>query len=77
MDWQNPDLRGFKDEDNDEARIGQGVPVPVPCRICQSMFGRLRLTVRYCRWCKRAFCEGEHGTFSKAGAYCVRCEFRQ
>jgi hypothetical protein len=50
----------------------------VPCRICLAIFGRVRLTMRYCAKCGRAFCEGEHGTFrpaprSRAQGYCVRC----
>lgn len=46
----------------------------VPCRICWDIFGRVRLTLRFCGSCKRAFCEGEHGNFTGRGpAVCVRC----
>ena len=46
----------------------------VPCRICWDVFGRVRLTLRFCGTCKRAFCEGEHGNFTGRGpAVCVRC----
>ena len=45
----------------------------VPCRICEEIFLRIRLTRRYCNTCKRAFCEGEHGGFSGRGpAVCVQ-----
>ena len=45
----------------------------VPCRMCQSIFGRVRFMERYCANCKRAFCEGEHGGFRSRGGFCVRC----
>ncbi len=46
----------------------------VPCRICEEIFLRVRLTRRYCNTCKRAFCEGEHGSFAGRGpAVCVQC----
>ena len=45
----------------------------VPCRICEEIFLRLRLTKRYCNTCKRAFCEGEHGNFAGRGpAACIQ-----
>jgi hypothetical protein len=46
----------------------------VPYRICQELFFRVRLTSRYCNICKRAFCEGEHGSFARRGpGVCVQC----
>ncbi len=46
----------------------------VPCRMCWDIFARVRLTLRFCGSCKRAFCEGEHGNFTGRGpAVCVRC----
>ena len=46
----------------------------MPCRICQEVFLRIRLTARYCNTCERAFCEGEHDNFVGRGpAVCVRC----
>jgi len=78
MDWDKVDWRSFADNDRPRDKsdkdiiAGGGV---VPCRICDSMFGRLRLTKRYCGKCFNGFCEGEHGTFSQGrGAYCVQCE---
>ena len=46
----------------------------VPCRICEEVFARVRLTVRYCDTCERVLCEGEHGSFvGRGAAVCVRC----
>ena len=46
----------------------------VPCRICLSVFRRLRFTKRYCRQCGKGGCEGEHLTFYKqGGAVCIQC----
>jgi hypothetical protein len=56
------DLSGFDAERNDHAKIEDGLWVP--CRICESAFRRLRLTLRYCATCGRGFCEGEHGNFA-------------
>jgi hypothetical protein len=60
----------FDDTNDDKARIEAGEAVR--CRICWTIFGRARITVRYCADCKRGFCEGEHGSFRTRGV-CVRC----
>lgn len=60
----------FADDYDDKARIEAGEAVR--CRICWTIFGRARITVRYCADCHRAFCEGEHGSFRGRGV-CVRC----
>ena len=44
------------------------------CFICAGVYKRRRQTARYCLHCKRAFCEGEHGTFEGKGfGVCVKC----
>lgn len=46
----------------------------VNCYICEEVFKRIRPTKRYCHFCKRAICEGEHGTFQRQRfAICVQC----
>jgi hypothetical protein len=44
-----------------------------PCRICEMMFRRIRLSLRYCQGCEQAFCEGEHGSFAYGHGKCVIC----
>jgi hypothetical protein len=61
--WETTDTREFDPEDTDANKIGRGIIVP--CRICWTLFGRVRLTVRYCYECKEGFCEGEHGRFAE------------
>jgi hypothetical protein len=46
------DLRSFDREHNDENKIADDCWVP--CRICEGLFFRVRLTMRYCEICKRA-----------------------
>ncbi len=59
-------------EYEDKEKIGDGLWVP--CRICEQIFMRVRLTARYCGKCGFAFCEGEHGGFVQRGpALCVQC----
>ncbi len=75
-DWL-PDYRDFDDPHDDIEKIERDGKT-VPCRICWIVFGRYRLTSRYCAGCKRAFCEGEHGSFRpdrgrRAVGICVRC----
>jgi hypothetical protein len=66
------DLRPFSEEVSDTEKINGGHWVP--CRICREIYARIRLTVRYCGNCGRAFCEGEHGRFAMGQkAFCVRC----
>jgi hypothetical protein len=71
----NIDLRNWNESDNDKSKIeGPGDGLWVPCRICQEVFLRIRLTGRYCNTCGRAFCEGEHGSFASRGpGVCVQC----
>jgi hypothetical protein len=65
------DFRSFDALDDDEQKICNDRWVP--CRICQEAFFRLRLTMRYCNTCKRAFCEGEHGFAGRGPAVCIQC----
>src|SRR5437867_3569401 len=43
------------------------------CYICEHAFRRRRQTKRFCKRCKRAFCEGEHGNFAYGFGSCVFC----
>jgi hypothetical protein len=64
----------WDDDDTDKTKIRRHEHEYVPCRICREVFQRIRLTLRYCDKCERAFCEGEHGNFAGGGtALCVRC----
>jgi hypothetical protein len=66
------DLDDFDATNTDRDKILAGAWVP--CRICKEIFARVRLTARFCNNCNRAFCEGEHGSFTGGGpAMCVRC----
>lgn len=74
--WAHADLTPWDPQQDDKTKTDQGIAVP--CRLCESVFGRLRLTLRYCSSCRRGFCEGEHGSVSVAGPFafrgvCVRC----
>jgi hypothetical protein len=72
-DFTVADYSAYNDSDNDEHKIDNKKHI-VPCRICLDIYARVRLTLRYCNSCKRAFCEGEHGNFTGRGpAVCVRC----
>ncbi len=71
MTVDNIDTDDFNKECDDKEKVAD---FWVPCRICQEVFLRIRLTKRYCATCKRAFCEGEHGNFAGRGvAVCVQC----
>jgi hypothetical protein len=66
------DFGEFDSDNTDRSKIEHGTAVP--CRICESVFRRVRLTWRYCAECNMAFCEGEHGTFARGGrGTCVQC----
>jgi hypothetical protein len=66
------DLSAYDDDNNDELKIAEGIGVP--CRICDSVFRRIRVTWRYCAACHHGFCEGEHGSFARGGrGTCVQC----
>jgi hypothetical protein len=72
MDRNKTDLDEFDPSRDDKSKITAGIWVP--CRICQEVFLRIRLTARFCNTCSRAFCEGEHGNFAGRGpAVCVQC----
>jgi len=44
------------------------------CYICELVFNRKRETKRYCYYCKKGICEGEHGTFQgQKFAICLVC----
>jgi hypothetical protein len=66
------DLSDFDAGERDDVKIGRGVYVP--CRICQEMFSRIRLTQMYCDTCKMGVCSGEHGQWTDGGKHvlCVR-----
>jgi hypothetical protein len=72
--WANADLTEYNSEDtrSDQERIETDHHA-VPCRICESAFRRLRLTLQYCNKCGWGFCQGEHGNFAFGGGTCVRC----
>ena len=62
----------YSAEYTDRQKIEDGFAVP--CRICESAFGRVRLTWRYCAECNKGFCEGEHGNFARGGrGSCIQC----
>ena len=45
------------------------------CWICERVFGRSRPTTRRCKSCQRAYCEGEHGSYTpETGGSCLPCE---
>jgi hypothetical protein len=72
MNWLSADPSDYQETDTDEAKILRDIAVP--CRICESAFRRLRMTLRYCATCHHGFCEGEHGSFAGAGrARCLFC----
>ena len=71
--WHKSDVGPFDPERTDKAKILED-KIWVPCRICRDMFAKIRLTVRFCSSCERAFCEGEHGSFTGRNiGICVRC----
>ena len=49
------------DGETDEQKIKKNIWVP--CRICERIFNRVRLTALYCYECREGICEGEHGRF--------------
>lgn len=59
--------------DNQKIKATNPTPTPVPCRICQEMFGRVTLTINYCNTCGCAFCNGVHGIFSILAGQPGRC----
>ena len=66
------DLSNYDSSHTDREKIENGTGVP--CRICDSVFRRIRITWRYCAECNRGFCEGEHGSFARGGrGTCVQC----
>ena len=70
--WHASDITSFDTKRTDKAMILD--KIWVPCRICRDMFARIRLTERFCASCERAFCEGEHGSFTGRNiGICVRC----
>jgi hypothetical protein len=70
--WAGAQLGPYDRDRTDQAKIIDHAAVP--CRICEAVFQRLRLTMRSCDSCGMGFCEGEHGN-SAGGAHgvCVRC----
>jgi hypothetical protein len=69
---ERSDLAPFDLVDPDSAKIARGLAVP--CRICEAVARRRRLTRRYCACCERAFCEAEHGGVAPSGrGSCIEC----
>ncbi len=69
------DLSGWSKENSDQEKIkGRAF---VPCRICEAVFQRIRLTRMYCDECKMAFCQGEHGTHWRKRFVCVACAVKE
>lgn len=72
VDWSQ-----YNEKANDEKKITVQDKW-VPCRICEDVYRRVRLTARYCNKCKKAFCEGEHGTFSsRVAGECLICHYKK
>lgn len=72
--FEKVDHSPFGEGGDDQQKIDNGHAVP--CRICEEMFGRETITFRYCMHCKKAFCEGVHGSYSRIGkaiGVCVAC----
>lgn len=69
-------MSNWDSNNNDQEKIG-AFKHYVPCRLCQEMFHRIRLTQYFCGTCKRGICEGEHGMWYGKGArgvpQCVYC----
>ena len=66
------DVRPFDPTDPDRVKIERGMAVP--CRMCERLFHRVRLSRRYCACCDRAFCEEEHGGTALGGrGSCIEC----
>ena len=65
------DLTGWNAEKDDKKKIADG-RLFVPCRICEAVLQRIRLTRIYCQHCKMAFCTGEHGLWRDVFV-CVIC----
>jgi hypothetical protein len=59
MAWDNADVTDFDENNNDRSKIDKGHPVP--CKLCEHVFGRLRLTWVYCIQGNHGFRIGEHG----------------
>jgi len=52
------DISDFEPNCTDKEKIGSTRGQGVPCRICWAIFGRLRITWRYCAGCEAGYCEG-------------------
>jgi hypothetical protein len=72
--FSEPDFCWYDPHRKDDVKIEKDKKV-VPCRICQEQFQRVTLTFNYCNTCKRAFCQGIHGSYSVLGGpgICVIC----
>jgi hypothetical protein len=69
---ERSDVTPFDLADPDSAKIARGLAVP--CRICETIARRIRLTRRYCTCCERAFCGAEHGGLALGGrGSCIEC----
>lgn len=74
--WNYPDISPWNpDAPQHDIQIVTSLR-PVPCRICENVFGRLRLTACYCHECGMGICVGEHGIPDENRFICVRCSGR-
>jgi len=69
MAW-NQDLSDFDEANNDRVKIEK--KLAVPCRTCEHIFGRLRLTWIFCVHCNKGVCMGEHG-LQKPNSRITKC----
>jgi hypothetical protein len=60
MAWDDFDPREYDKNHDDRTKIIDEHR-PVPCRICERVFSRLRATYVFYHDCKEGVCEGEHG----------------
>jgi hypothetical protein len=68
-EWTESYIGEFDSAYTDKERLVD--KIWVPCRLCWSIFKRLRLTAQYCHECHHGFCEGEHGSFDeKKNQFC-------
>lgn len=67
------DFSDWNPRRTDKAKIERDIFIP--CRICEELFRRIRLTKRYCQECRKGYCEGEHGILRNRGL-CLVCLYK-
>jgi hypothetical protein len=70
-EWTSFDLGPYDVGNTDQQKIEN--QMWVPCRICWTVFARVRLTARYCNQCLQGFCDGEHGNMPGGSGICLVC----